>query len=204
MNCPKCDSPVADSAAFCTVCGAQVPPPGSPQSVGNPGTGVPQARKARPNALKWLLFAGVVIVLYAAVRGFLPRTVGSTSEADALAHNYWNERMTKCEGNYLLHNANQGSVVRGFAVMEYKGMVVWVKMDELSEVEKLNGFEWRGQSGVVASAWRSKPLGGRRMSDWMGDTQAGPIHFWKRNGKVEVRRGPYDDFEVHPDCSLLK
>ncbi|MFZ0964380.1 MAG: hypothetical protein WAO35_26235 [Terriglobia bacterium] len=119
------------------------------------------------------------------------------NEAEQFAKKYWNDRLTDCGASYVEHNI----AGRPF-VFEYKGVSVWVKADELTEADRLNGFEWLGQTGFSASSARIKwPNGG--FGDWTS-TAEDSVRMWKRKGQWEVERRPYVNLELHPNCALLK
>jgi hypothetical protein len=136
---------------------------------------------------------------------------GST-EAERFAKKYWDERLTKCGDTYLAHNLSPNFTTPEFAIIEYTRVSVWVNPVELSEADKLNGFEWSGGTGFWYTSMRFKPNGKAKMSDWIDGatlgrpqaSQGGP-NMWKKKGE-DWQVGPLKGYklEIHPGCELLK
>lgn len=125
-------------------------------------------------------------------------------EAERFANKYWGERLTKCGDTYLAHNVSP-SFTPEFAITEYKDVSVWVNPNQLSEADKLNGFEWSGGTGFRYTSMRFRPNVKSRMSDWIpGASPPGPL-MWKKKGEDwHVEPQKFYTLELHPDCGLLK
>jgi len=122
----------------------------------------------------------------------------SVTEADRFANNYWNERLARCGGTYITYQ--DGPKGNWYAIEEYKNLSIWVRASELTEADKLNGFEWRGQTGFDCSSSRYPLAAAGEWRDRRGFTCAG-AEMWKKDGSWGVAGQPGVVFAVHPECS---
>lgn len=125
------------------------------------------------------------------------------SEAERFANKYWDERLTKCGDTRLAHTLLPN--MPGISIIEFKGVSVWVNPAQLSEADKLNGFEWSGATGLSPTSWRYKPNAKSNMSAWVAGASWNGVRMWKKKGEDwQVERQRYGEYELHPDCELLK
>jgi hypothetical protein len=131
------------------------------------------------------------VILYARLR----------NEGERFAKKYWDERLADCGESYLAYNPNPG--LASFSIMECKDPSIFANAFEVSQADRLNGFEWVGQTGFVCSNMRYKANPRGNFSIWMSNITLANTRMWKRNGVWEVQRY-VGELAVHPGCSLLK
>jgi|GEM_PF-3271369 len=98
-------------------------------------------------------------------------------DAQTFANGYWDRITLKCDGAvYFSYEWTKTGWI-----WELKGATVWVRASQLTEAQRLNGFEWLGTTGVSASAQRLLQSNGKR-SEWLdGGPQYG-ANLSKKNG----------------------
>lgn len=124
---------------------------------------------------------------------------GFGSDGDRFAKKYWNERITDCGSSYVAYDPNPG--LTPFSIMECRNPSIWTNSLDLSETDKLNGFEWEGRAGFSCSSMRYRLNTKSGFSNWMPNMKVADSRMWKRNGTWEVEGSK---LSVHPDCALAK
>lgn len=124
------------------------------------------------------------------------------NEGYRFAKAYWGQRLVDCGGSYLAYNPAPG--LAPFSIMECKNPIFFASQSPLSEADKLNGFEWAGQTGFTCSSMRFKPNVKGTMSQWMSNINIANFRTWKKNGKWEVQQMNFGKLAERPSCTLLK
>ncbi|MCI0663783.1 MAG: hypothetical protein L0220_22205, partial [Acidobacteria bacterium] len=111
-----------------------------------------------------------------------------------IAQKYWETRFTKCGdswyGDYLTIYLN-----------EYKNGIVWVEATRLTAADKLNGYEWKGETGMNATAYRQYR---GTWQEWHPSTQFySPLKSMgttisKKNGRWFFENVEADSFTARP------
>jgi hypothetical protein len=114
---------------------------------------------------------------------------------ERFAKRYWNERMTNCGGSYVLY------VPQGEVVGECRKPSIFAKSLDLTEADHLNGWGWKGWSGIKCSSLRVKYGVKGTFMAWMSEANANYHDTWQRNGAWVVND---EHSAVHPACALLK
>jgi len=73
-------------------------------------------------------------------------------EADGMAQKYWDQRVTKCGDHWIER--------MGFTWFEIKDFSYVVNASNLTDTDRLNGYEWEGNTEMRAKAWRMYNMGG--------------------------------------------
>ena len=121
------------------------------------------------------------------------------AEADGLAKAYWDKKLTNCGSSSFYAVDNEGNLAGAQLVyiVEYKdlkyqvqsspvGLIDGSTLGELSEADRLNGFQWKGSTNIVCSASRRAGSGaGANWSDW--NTGCGfegtQVNLFKKGGR---------------------
>jgi hypothetical protein len=147
-------------------------------------------------------------------------------EAHQFATNFWNERLTNCNGSYYTWEKSWRFVV----LYQYKDPSIWVSSYEISDSDRMNGYDWRAATEISSSSYRSRSSaiqGGtndyrtlqfgpwsqwedgdaQKLNQWMLDSRAYLI--WKQNDvsyyKLNFNVYPTQlNLPTHVDCSLVK
>jgi len=124
----------------------------------------------------WLAF--VAVVSLSCGGGIGGGLVGPDAEARVQAQWFTDKTITKCGDSYYYWNDER----EGW-ISEFKGMQVWTSPRGLSDADRLNGYEWRGEAGVNCSVWRlyTTPRGWSKWMDCATATQELRLH--KLNGR---------------------
>jgi len=210
--------------AFCTTCGARIQGKyctqcGSAQAQSDgsasplpkiaPGSMSSWSPRAKRNLVMILAAAGVGVLAL----GLLATYEARGGEAYQFASKFWGERLTDCGGSYYIrHNLGASATL-----YQYQSPSVWVRADEVSEADRLNGFQWVGWTGISTSSWRFKlgsshvggpPTFGPGWSDWAAGTpQDASFRMWKSKGQWHVdTRGSFGTSRIPTavDCSWVK
>lgn len=105
-------------------------------------------------------------------------THGTNTEAQRMADKFWETRLIKC-GDSLYD-------ITAIYLREYKGGGLLVEAAPLTEADKLNGYEWNGQTWINATAYREYR---GTWGEWIqGRAYDAPgrrtfIHMSKKNGR---------------------
>jgi hypothetical protein len=118
------------------------------------------------------------------------------------AKDYWGKRLGSCGSSYVAYNPNPGLVP--FSIIECKDPTFFASESSLNEADKLNGFEWVGQTGFTCSSMRFKPNMKSSPSRWMSNINIANYRTWKKNGKWEVQQPAFSNLVTEPGCTLLK
>lgn len=138
---------------------------------------------------KVLVIVGSLACLFLVVFGM--KTSGSTSEVDAVAQQYWDRMGKQCGDSYYVKVSASslsmwltGSLVPGRrGLTEFKRAVHLQKENDLTDAEKLNGFEWSGRTWFFTSMYREWNAG--HWSQWQDGhwlSTGSSAAFFKKNG----------------------
>lgn len=125
--------------------------------------------------------------------------VSCGGEGSRFAKEYWGKRMKDCGGSYVAYNPNPG--LTPFSIMECKDPTITATESPLSDADKLNGFEWVGQTAVTCSSMRFKTNANSGPSQWLSNIAIASSRIWKKNGEWQVEK---NILATEPTCSLVK
>jgi hypothetical protein len=124
-------------------------------------------------------------------------TLGCADEGQRFADKYWGDRLKNCGDTFVAYDPHSGQVT------QCRNPTIWARADVLSEADKLNGFEWLGNTGFSCSSTRFRigPKGG--FTNWVPSTlrEPGESRTWKKKGDWTAEEG---NLAVNPDCSSVK
>src|SRR5580704_15646192 len=121
-------------------------------------------------------------------------------DADRFAESYWKDRISECGDTYVVSVGLRTSYIAG--VFEYKGLKTWTNAVDISEADKLNGFEFRGATGFTMTSMRMGSKG-KPPSDWMNVNKGMSMYFWKKNGVWQADDKQLD-LQLHPGCNPFR
>jgi len=109
----------------------------------------------------------------------------SLSEANIVAKQYWDGIVVRCGDRYVSYGSiTEYQEVRGFA---------WaVEKYDLTDADKLNGYEWKGATVPFASAFRMGGRPGRGDGDWtnwINGSGLSRVTLVKKNGRWIFNEG---------------
>ncbi len=119
---------------------------------------------------------------------------------------YWNRRFAICGDSYLFNRAGFGQALYPNYVdaIQFKDVVVKIEPDDLSDADRMNGMEWKGN--VYATTKLSRWHGRGRWYEWQSRDIYEPAYLQKK-------RGQWTDYFGHPlrevftgnkpDCAIL-
>ena len=149
--CTTCGAPMQVQASFCTKCGTRNS--GSNEGVRPLPQGGPASSPSSPSHKN----RNFILVLGASGIGVLALVMfvvyqARGGEGYQYASKFWGERLSNCGGSYFSWEMDLAYFT--VALYEYKNPSVWVNEQQLSEADRLNGFEWVGTTGISLSSWR--------------------------------------------------
>ena len=113
-----------------------------------------------------------------------------TREAERQARDYWEAGFTKCGDFYYANSHTGGMGMRILkTLLQYKKLDVTVESKPLSEADKLNGIEWKGESALNPVAYREYVYKLEKWDDWRNGVPQGPavrVTVRKQNGQWHV------------------
>ncbi len=102
-------------------------------------------------------------------------------EANETAQKLWNSMTIKCGDSWFAQIGAEFFELRQFSYT--------VDADYLTDLEKLNGYEWKGTTRMHTKASRTYERGG--LQDWKSGTLEFVMPMAKRNGRWEFGRSPF-------------
>src|ERR1035437_1554829 len=118
----------------------------------------------------------VALLVSSGCLGLASQNGGDGSEGERFAKRYWNERMTNCGGSYVLY------VPKEELVGECRNPSIIAQSIDLTEADHLNGWGWKGWTGVKCSSLRVKYGIKGTFMDWMSEANAAYTDTWQRHG----------------------
>lgn len=98
-------------------------------------------------------------------------------QAQGQSNNFWNQRITRCGDTvYIAFKAGDISAFRNGQIR--------IQAHPLSETDRLNGWEWRGNTALTATATRSWVLSMGGWQEWTAGAGLGTL-----NASLEKRQG---------------
>src|ERR1700691_3388232 len=122
------------------------------------------------------------------------------AEARAIAQRLWDKLLTKCGAVYYDPRASDGFV--GHVMRESRGVAFRVLGRRLSDADRLNGYAWRGEAVMTASASRESGKDWHSNEQWLhyrdadrpnafGDYGLFSVESEVRSGEVWKRSGAW-------------
>ena len=128
-----------------------------------------------------------------------------TSEADVAAKHFWDRMGKQCGDGYYMNVSvfslslwlTGGFMPGAKGLTEFRGFSYFQTKNNLTDADKLNGFEWSGRTSFSAKMYRSWESA--RWSDWQdgsGLSMGSSGTLFKKNGQWFYGAGAYQGVPI--------